>query len=310
MTKPLVIYHGNCPDGFTAAWVTARALGDVELYKGVYQEPPPLELAVGRDVYVVDFSYPRLQTEALNDAASKLTVLDHDKTAEAELQGLPYCVFDMQRSGAGLAWDYFHPTQPRPWIVDYVEDRDLWRFKLPDSELVSLRVRVTPHELKAWDELASQTIESLMPVAHGCQIYLDHHIRDVLRNLYSVRNIDGEGHDAVCVNCSYTGISDVLQGAIDQSAAPMAIGWHLTKEGRVFCSVRSGGGFDCSGFAKRLGGGGHAGASGFRLDIKLTRYSWVRCMVIAALATLKIRWAVLERLRLRVARSLLVPEGL
>lgn len=267
MTKPLVIYHGNCPDGFTAAWVTARAVGDVELFVGAYGEPPPLELARGREAYVVDFSYPRADMEALNEAAARLTVLDHHKTAEAELKGLPYCVFDMQRSGAGLAWDYFHPTQPRPWIIDYVEDRDLWRFKLRESMAISLRVRVTPHELEAWDALAAQSIDALLPEARGAQVYLDHHVQDALRNLYILRDVDGEGHDAACVNITYTGISDVLQAALERSGAQLAIGWHITKEGRVFCSARSLRSYDCSAFAMRFGGGGHPQAAGFRLQL-------------------------------------------
>ena len=40
--KPLVIYHGNCADGFTAAWVANRYFaGEVDLHAGVYQTPPP-----------------------------------------------------------------------------------------------------------------------------------------------------------------------------------------------------------------------------------------------------------------------------
>lgn len=278
MTKPLVIYHGHCPDGFTAAWVTARAVSalgtaigakvDVELFVGVYNEPPPLEQARGRDVYVVDFSYPRAAMEALNEAAARLTVLDHHKTAEAELKGLPYCVFDMQRSGAGLAWDYFHPTKSRPWIIDYVEDRDLWRFQLPDSEAISLRVRLTPHDLEAWDALAAQTTLELMPVARGAKLYLEHYVRDAIRNLYTLHDVDGQGTDAICVNVSYTGISDVLQEALEKSSGvQLAIGWHLTKEGMLNCSLRSLRSYDCSALAKRFGGGGHAQASGFRLPI-------------------------------------------
>jgi nanoRNase/pAp phosphatase (c-di-AMP/oligoRNAs hydrolase) len=112
----LVIYHGNCPDGFTAAWVTARKLGDVELLAAKYGDDPPLEEATGRRVVIVDFSYPREKLEQLH-ATGSLLVLDHHKTAEADLQGLPYCVFDMQRSGARLAWDYFREGYPVPWVV-------------------------------------------------------------------------------------------------------------------------------------------------------------------------------------------------
>jgi hypothetical protein len=38
-------------------------------------------------------------------------------------------IFDMNRSGAGLAWDYFQPMTSRLRFIDYLEDRDLWRFR-------------------------------------------------------------------------------------------------------------------------------------------------------------------------------------
>lgn len=38
-TPPLCIYHGNCQDGFAAAWCVRRAFGpQVEFVAGVYQD--------------------------------------------------------------------------------------------------------------------------------------------------------------------------------------------------------------------------------------------------------------------------------
>lgn len=282
--RPLVIYHAHCPDGFTAAWVAARALGDVELFEGRYGEEPPLDLAHERRVYVVDFSYPREKMLALHDVCApmpdgnQLTVLDHHKTAEADCRGLPFCTFDMERSGAGLAWDHFHPGQPRPWVVSYVEDRDLWRFYLPGSREVSLFVRTTPHKLESWDALAELNIAEAVESAMGCKRYLDHYVRDALRNAYELvfNWSDPDEPDdfkaqrftrTCCVNVSYTGISDVLHEALEtHPECELALGWHVASDGRINCSLRSRSGFDCSVFARARGGGGHAQASGFRLS--------------------------------------------
>jgi hypothetical protein len=274
MTKPLVIYHGFCPDGFTAAWVAARALGDVELYVGKYGDHPPYELATGRAVYVVDFSYPREQLLLLNDLADSLLVLDHHKTAQAACEGLDFCTFDMQRSGAGITWDHFHPGEARPWIVDYVEDRDLWRFKLPSSEEVSLRVRLTEHTLEAYDQLARRDKLDMYNEARGAKMHLDHYVRDALRNTYDLARL-WESEVVRCVNVSYTGVSDVLNGALLAVDKPqpvrIALGWHLSigDDGvpRLNVSLRSTSDYDCSPFARAYGGGGHAQASGFRLDL-------------------------------------------
>lgn len=267
MTKPLIIYHGNCPDGFTAAWVAARALGVVELFVGKYGEDPPYELAKDRRVYVVDFSYPREKLEKLFGEASELYVLDHHKTAEADLAGLHYCSFDMNRSGAGMSWDFFHPGgEPRPWIVDYVEDRDLWRFKLPESEVVSLYVRLAPHDLDAYDAMSMMPLEAVVREGQGAKRYLEHYVRDALRNAYDVPGFFGGSDEVVrCVNVSYTGISDVLHGALEAGGVRVALGWHLSADGHIACSLRSTKDVDCSAFAKTYGGGGHAQASGFRV---------------------------------------------
>lgn len=305
MTQPLVIYHGNCPDGFTAAWVAARALGDtdqyaakygepplqeVELYAGKYGEPPPFGAATGRDVYIVDFSYPREQLVLLKDFAKSLLVLDHHKTAQEDLMGgeqvtevdgapvtvvvppLPYCTFDMNRSGAGLTWDHFHPGEPRPWVVDYVEDRDLWRFRLPHSEELSLFIRLQPHTLEAYDALLKLPIESALVEAAGAKKYLDHYVRDALRNAYDLPSLH-EDETVRCVNVSYTGISDVLNAALSSGEVRCALGWHMSKSdtpgerAKLACSLRSAKGYDCTPFARAHGGGGHAQAAGFRLEL-------------------------------------------
>lgn len=268
----LVIYHAHCPDGFGAAWVAARALTSrfpiVELHPASYGEDPPYDRAKDACVYVVDFSYPRAQLERLWGECSELVVLDHHKTAQAELEGLPYCTFDMNRSGAGLTWDFFHPAEQRPWVIDYVEDRDLWRFQLPFSREVSLRIRLTPHTILAWDELASRTVADVMKEAAGAHLHLEHYVRDALRNAYMLYDVDGHDTAAVVVNVSYTGVSDVLNAALDEHGhADMAIGWQLHAQGHLQCSVRSREGFDCSVFAKSLGGGGHAQAAGFKCEV-------------------------------------------
>lgn len=163
MTKILCIYHGNCADGFGAAWAVRHALRDgVEFHAGFYGNAPP-DVA-GRDVVLVDFSYKRPVIIEMAKAARSLLIIDHHKTAAEDLEGLMRsppggwptwmengplyddeacyvdppldrvaALFDMNRSGAGLAWDYFHPRQPRPALIDHIEDRDLWRFKLPGT---------------------------------------------------------------------------------------------------------------------------------------------------------------------------------
>src|SRR6478736_8978193 len=94
----LCIYHSPCYDGFTAAWVVRQAFPDAKFIGANYgDEPPDVR---GKEVIVVDFSYPRDVLERMHEQAKSLLVLDHHKSAEKALEGLYYAKFDMSRSGA------------------------------------------------------------------------------------------------------------------------------------------------------------------------------------------------------------------
>jgi hypothetical protein len=130
-TKPICIYHANCPDGFTAAWVAYHAFhGDIDLHAGTHQSDPPD--VTDREVYMVDFSYTRPVLAAMRERARRLVVLDHHKSAEAALRGLTgvETLLDMNRSGARIAWDYWNPEKPYPKALLHVEDYDLWSLAL------------------------------------------------------------------------------------------------------------------------------------------------------------------------------------
>mgnify|MGYP001565300630 CR=1 FL=1 len=137
--RPLVIFHNPCADGSGAAFAAWCKFGEEAEYRPAkYGDAAPTDDEVrGRDVYVLDFSYPRAELERVATAAGRLVVLDHHKTAEADLAGLPYAKFDMGKSGAVMTWEHLHPGVEVPEVLLYVEDRDLWRWALPRSREVS-----------------------------------------------------------------------------------------------------------------------------------------------------------------------------
>lgn len=315
MSKPICIYHGNCADGFTAAWAVWKRFGDeFDYFPGVYQQPPPD--VTRRDVLLVDFSYKRDVLRGMAKSARSILVLDHHKSAAEDLhptaqpadepgphvrripdnggydweqhiqntaideaQNVPYCevytYFDMERSGAGIAWDYFHPGVKRPALVDYVEDRDLWRFKIPGSRAINAFVFSYHYDFSAWDEMARfLDVATEEAERAGMAIERKHH-KDVAELVATYRRemIIG-GHWVPVANLPYTLTSDAgnlmckpyasdnLQGEI--VTPPFAACYWDTPNGRVF-SLRSVGDFDVSVIAAMYGGGGHKNASGFTL---------------------------------------------
>jgi oligoribonuclease NrnB/cAMP/cGMP phosphodiesterase (DHH superfamily) len=269
--RKLCIYHGKCADGFTAAWAVWKALGDdIEFSEGVYQNPPPD--CTNRHVIMVDFSYKLPEMLSILERCTSLTVLDHHKTAKEVLDQLAamqpdnlHVVFDLERSGAGITWDYYHPTSKRPALVNYVEDRDLWRFALPNSREVNAAIFSHDYSCGNWDAL-DQKLELDLDgiVAEGRSIERKHH-KDVaeLVGLLKRRMVIG-GHEVWAANIPYTLTSDA--GNLMAQGEPFAACYWDTPEGRVFSLRSTDAGLDVAEIAKGYGGGGHRNASGFRLS--------------------------------------------
>ena len=152
--KTWVLYHGGgCSDGFAGAWAAWLALGDGAEYVPVNHGEPPPDLPGDARIVLVDFAYDRPTILAMRERAAELTILDHHKTAEEALRGLDGAIFDMDKSGAMLAWEFWHPGAEPPALIRYVEDRDLWRFALPDSREVNAALSSYPLDFAVWNTL-------------------------------------------------------------------------------------------------------------------------------------------------------------
>lgn len=277
--RPLCIYHGNCADGFGAAWVVRRFfIGEVDFHAGVYQEAPPD--VTGRDVILVDFSYKRDVIEKMRRTANSIRVIDHHKTAIEDLSGnliedagsCPVELqFDLARSGAGLAWDIYFPDVKRPALINHIEDRDLWKFALPQTREIQASLFSFPYDFTIWDRLIRDTSTAQL-AEEGRAIERKHH-KDVAELVKATQRWMWIGDQFVPVaNLPYTLTSDaghLMCGMTYQdgcTTVPFAACYWDTEEGRVF-SLRSVGENDVSAVAKRYGGGGHKNASGFKTAI-------------------------------------------
>lgn len=278
MNKPLVIYHANCADGFSAAWCFWKKYGtSADYVPAVYQQDPPD--VTGRDVFLVDFSYKFDVVEKMLRVANTLTLIDHHKTAIDDLRPLAehlemtnndgrgvnlgwFC--DLNRSGATLAWDYLFPGEDRPLLLGHVEDRDLWRFKLPGTREIQALVFSHEYSFETWDKLmAADQLELLKMTAAGAAIERKHH-KDVAE-LVGVckRRMVIAGHDVPTASLPYTLSSDA--GHLMAQGEPFAACYWDTDAGLSFSLRASDEGMDVSEVAKQYGGGGHKKAAGFKV---------------------------------------------
>jgi uncharacterized protein len=261
MTKPLVIYHANCWDGFCAAWVARRFLGEIEAVPAHYGSPPP-DVA-GRNVYVLDFSYSRDVLLDMHAKAYALLVLDHHATAKAALEGLEFCEFSNEHSGGRMAWDHFaNDSEVRPWLVDYTEDRDLWRHSEPFSKEINAALRSHPLSFEGWDDLSESN--ALLFVAEG-QAILRAEKQIVNSHVRNAGRIGLGGYDVPIVNA--TTLFSEIAGELAKGE-PFAVCYFDQQDGKRQWSLRSrDGGVDVSEIAKQYGGGGHKNAAGFETEM-------------------------------------------
>lgn len=260
-----VLYHGNCYDGFGAALCAWLTLGSRAQYIPVLhgQDPPPLP--VGARVLIVDFSYPREVLERLHAALAEVVVLDHHVTAQKALEGLPYATFDLSKSGAVLAFEHFFPPGDEAYktalwpFVQYLQDRDLWKFELPDSREVAAALRSYPFDFAVWAALTG----NLKTLRDDGAAVLRHQDQMVQIMCDQAVWLELEGHRVPVVNATVF-FSEVGEELCKRHPeAPFAAYYLDRADGTRQWGIRSRNGFDTTPVAKAFGGGGHPGASGF-----------------------------------------------
>ncbi|QIL79205.1 phosphoesterase [Diaphorobacter sp. HDW4A] len=270
--SPLILYHGRCADGFSAAWAAWQFYeGEVEcvgLTHGqvkTMDDLPPLE---GRAVYILDFSFNAEILSQIDERAAKLVLLDHHISAQREL-GNYRCRcgvvhFDMNKSGARLSWEFFHGDAPVPELIRFVEDRDLWRWQYPQTRGFVSALDLEPFDLQRWQEIADFTPEQLTSfVARGAA--MDEKFRNLAADIArDAQPVNFNGEQGVMVNAPgafHSLVGDLLSA----ESGTFALMWQVGSEGQIKAGLRSQRGYDCSVLAVSMGGGGHAQACGFRM---------------------------------------------
>jgi uncharacterized protein len=284
----LILYHNNCPDGWCAAFICKMKYPEaalVPLNHGLGQEAlgSLFEGCRNKDVIMVDYS---LRTRELNDrlnaVAKSFRILDHHKTAQAVLEGASYAIFDMKRSGAGLAWDYLFgkdadvvlyetgtQTAYRPWWVNYTEDQDLWNWVLPGSQEINAFLMVQPRTVEVWSGIERMSMDSAVNSGHGVRQYIEYYTRSVVAEIQEgVLVFEGNNYRTAVLNIPYVGVSEAGSALIEKGY-DIGLAWFERGDGIIQFSLRSlkGGSIDVSAIAKTYGGGGHQSAAGFQVSV-------------------------------------------
>lgn len=281
--KVYVISHAGCSDGMGASFAAWKLFGDKATYIfAAYQQPPP-PIDDGSVVYVLDFSFPKEIVEELAEKNQiQVLIVDHHVTAKDDLSHLPTIdgtindvydfpaglKYDAKKSGAWLAWEFFHPGTKIPALIEYVADRDLWLFEKPLTKIVGAYLWVEDRSFENWDRIAKllespEGTESI--VAQGSAIIK---AEEQTVKMICSQAFKGEicGHQVMIVNAtsSWSDVGHELVNKYPETA--FSATYNDTKEGKRKWSFRSKPGFDVSAVAKSFGGGGHPCAAGAVLE--------------------------------------------
>lgn len=274
--KPLVIYHGrSCPDGFAAAlaaWLyydgQAEFLG---LDHGDIKSVDDLPALSGRAVYILDFSFSSELLRGIEERAAKLVLLDHHKSAAEKLTGFAcrcgIVHFDMQKSGARLAWEFFHPEAAVPDLVRFVEDRDIWVWQYPESAGFLAALDMEPFEFGRWNEIASfDAMQLSIYVERGRA--MDEKFSKLAAGIAEpAQAVTFNGQRGLMVNAP--GVFHSLVGDIlSRKSGTFALMWTASPGGVIKVGLRSQPSFNCIPLAESMGGGGHAQACGFKMGVE------------------------------------------
>ena len=310
----LIYFHADCIDGFGAAYAAWQHFGESAHYRPMHHgDSWQIAEVTGRKVFILDFSFPRPMLEEMARYAASVCQIDHHASARdgwaSDLScfdgstmmayqhpELPLEVFfDMEKSGARLAWEYFHPNTSTPLALLHIEDQDLWRFNIEGTRAFCTALRLKPFDFDIWSTLIAEIDKSendryplMLAEGNAIQRFLEVEIQrladsnlvmpisvrgDPIDPLQAIRHgtpilVDGDlawrRIEGLAINASALFASE-LGNALAIRSGTFALIWQLGAEGLVKASMRASGRVDVARLAASFGGGGHPNAAGFRM---------------------------------------------
>lgn len=325
--KPLVIYHNNCADGFGAAFAAWLKFGDEAEYLPMDYGAKDWDhtTCYGRDIYILDFSFPRAVMDDLFRHANRVVCLDHHKSAfemwcgeyhkgmqydsgpeSPDIRYDHHVLLDDNKSGAMLAWGYFHPGTKVPMLIRHIDDYDRWQFEIPGTKAIARAIRQYDFTFENFRHFKDslhhhgnacylyteggailrahdQNVQAALKQARKCQITKPGKQRGCRVEPPWSHRVSGPNHLGYFDEAYVSGLAcnapaflaSDLGHELALKSCTFGLVWYVASDLRVHCSLRSNGDYDVSAIAKAFGGGGHRNAAGFSTDID-TLLEWLK----------------------------------
>lgn len=224
----------------------------------------------GSMVAMCDCCYPRSDLLETLRVSRALLVLDHHISSKIECGDLGFCEFDMERSGAAMAWDFFHPGKPRPPLISHVQDRDLHRFALPQTSFFCAKLDSLEQSFKAWAPICSQSPSEVDKFTMEGEAFHATFEESAQKLSASATPVLYQGLRAFSVNAPGKFASRCGSILLAKQGCQLVVVWSMDSPGFVKISYRSASDstVDTTALAAVHGGGGHIHASGARMSVE------------------------------------------
>ncbi|MFA6519965.1 MAG: DHHA1 domain-containing protein [Candidatus Paceibacterota bacterium] len=267
-----ILYHGGCPDGFGGAYSAWKKFGDTADYIPLKHGKPAPENLDGKDVYFIDFCYPKEIMGQLEKVTKSITVLDHHEGVRDVATQFPG-VFDTNHSGSTIAWSYFHPNIPVPILLKYVETGDLYRFDLPNArEILGYVYTLTDsfasfniENIEKWNTFVAEleNPNELKRIIGVGKLFAQYHEHVVVHGIHHAEVVNFEGYECYLTGSTGEFVSDI-GNRLARLKPPIAIIISAGAES-LRVSLRSDGSVNVATLAQKYGGNGHPAAAGFEI---------------------------------------------
>jgi hypothetical protein len=264
-------YHGGCVDGSLSAVTAKLAYPDIRLVP-LYnrEELPDPALWYGQDVVMIDFSLSRSNIEAMHRDARSFVLIDHHDTALRSLGDLSYCILDMTRSGAQMAWDFFFPGCQQPLLLRSAGEADRGLHLMPETIPLmdyGYNLSFAPEEWLQYMQDVECRPEYYIQAGEAVSIWKGNVVTNLANQKAFLTSLGG--HDVWAINSSL--FKNELSAVLNKHGKFAIV--FSGNDGRWYWSLRSAGSINVVAIAEKNGGGGHKGAAAFSAEYAPMRKS-------------------------------------
>ncbi|MBZ1348865.1 MAG: hypothetical protein KY053_01355 [Candidatus Liptonbacteria bacterium] len=264
-----IIYHRNCLDGFGAAWSAWKKFKNKAVYLSAEHQVnnAAIDNLTGKEtIYLLDFGYQTTdKIKQLTKNNQNVILIDHHMSQKPFLPFYTKSIYNENHSGAVLAWQYFHPKKPLPKLLKYIEDYDLWKFKIPHTKELMACLDVHKMDFSFWQKIVRdfELAKTRRKYLEEGRIIIKYQNQIIKRLINYAEKISFAGYSALAVNSPI--LVSEIGNLLSQKSKTFAVVWRY-KKGGIEVSLRSSAGqVDVSRIAAKYGGGGHQAAAGFMI---------------------------------------------